>query len=255
MSYVRGIRAVVLGVSMGVAGTTVFTGCDALDKYVPKSAQNQLMELVRLNISFSVSGAPSDQIDKTFFYADRIAGLTTTARQQGDAMVMEFARTFDFKVQALTEENMEKLTGEISSIDPSEVTPEQKQWLERNIPAIKGWAISGVKLIDAGKNVGLALPAAGAKVKEDFKSASPAMKDRYGRYIEQFPGLLEDVDTVVSDGVPALINIGNVVEAMIVLSSATGVEPPTKEESDQEAMKLMSKGLPEGEEVDGFSDA
>ena len=244
MSYGKGVRAIILGMSMGVAGTAAFTGCEAIDKYVPKSVQNMAMDALGVKLDFRISGAPTDEVKALIFYLDRTDRMLTVLREQGEALTKEYVKTFDLKSEALTDQNMDALSDEIASIDPAQMTPLQKQWVEANLPAIRAWDLAIDKAISTGVSLGMGVA--------DLSMNPPSGID---------VGLIEDAVEGGKTLKSALDQVGPVVTTAKAvrtsaddLAKATGVTPPTKEEEEMIAKELMAKGLP-GDETIEFGDA
>ena len=241
----RVLKAAVMAGIVGASASMGLQGCDTINKHVP-GGTDIITSALGMDMTFEIPGAPSDEVDQVFFYAERTNQMMGSLEQMGQGLANEFARTFDIKVNTATDAGMAELAEESANIDPNTMTPEQKQWVEKNLPMIQAWGYAGVSVLASAKSFTVALPKAG-------KTAAGNL----GKYSQKYPDpigaankLLDDINGAISKIEPVVDSGESVVKNAMRLGEATGVTPPTEEEERANASKLASQGLPAGEEVE-----
>ena len=196
-----------------------------------------------MDLSFTIAGAPSDEVYAVFFYVDRTNMMLGSIEQMCFGLSKEFARTFDIKVNAATDAGMTELAEEAANIDPSTMTPEQKQWMERNYPMIRALTFAGGETLKSAGSLLTTAPVAGSKVAEN-----PA--NYIGPLIENGPTAVSNLGEALSKIEPVMSALVSLKDQADRLADATGITPPTEEEERANASKLASQGLPAGEEAE-----
>lgn len=241
----RVLKTVAMAGIVSASASMGLQGCDTINEHIPGGANTTalLMDAFGMDLSFTISGAPPNEIEKVYFYAERTNTMLGTVEQMSNGLSEEFARTFDIRVNAATDAGMTELAEEAANIDPSTMTPEQKQWMERNYPMMRSLKYAGVKTLTSAASIILAIPGAFNECQQDPVNCGVSL-------VENLPTAGQNLKESYDKVGPVVSALESLVDQADRLADATGITPPTEEEERANASKLASQGLPAGEEAE-----
>jgi hypothetical protein len=196
-----------------------------------------------LEIPFKISGAPTDEVLAVIWYAERTNMMLAHFDKTGRDLAVEFARTFDIKVNAETDESMAAMDEATANIEAGNITKEQKQWLETNAPLIMGWGYALETVASSSASFAVSLPDAITKMVNDPSKYA-------GTVLANARKVKSDLEEAFDRAEPAVESFVAVGPSFVRIFEAAGVTPPTPEQERAEGMKLTSESLPAGEDVE-----
>ena len=215
-------------------------GCSMLDS-VPGG--DMISSALGLDIPFKISGAPTDEVLAVIWYAERTNTMLAHFDKTGRDLAREFARTFDIKVNAETDESMAALNAATANIEAGNISAEQKQWLEKNAPLMMGWGFALETVASSSASFAVSLPDALSKISSDPVKYS-------GTVLANARSVKSDLEEAFDRAGPAVESFLEVGPSFVRIFEAAGVTPPTPEQERAEGMKLTNESLPAGEEVE-----
>ncbi len=211
---------------------------------LPGPARMLVENMLGLDLSFEIAGAPSDEVEQVFFYVKTTSQMTTHLRNRTETLSGEFARLFAIEANARTAEGLSKIAGAAEKIDPSTMTSPQKQWVKDNRDEFAGLAYAMVGIGQSGLSLVTAVGAAGEKVTKDPVQYKP-MLFRYfsGDASSAIDSAVSDATSIYDDVPPIAKNVSSISTAVNNIGKAQGLEPPTEERSKQLADKAASSAI------------
>ena len=243
ITKIGGIRSAAPLCLASVLGATASlqVGCGDMMAGLPGPARMLVENMLGLDLSFEIAGAPSDEVEQVFFYLKNTSQMMSAIRKRTETLAGEFAILFGIKANARTEEGLAKIAGAAKKIDASTMTSDQKQWVKNNRKEFAGLAYAMVGIAKSSTSFATAVAAASDKV-----SANPPAVLRYfsgSNALAAAKGALVDAKSLALDIPPIAENINGIASAVIDLGKAEGLEPPTEEESKRLADASASSAI------------
>jgi len=208
--------------------------CEAADFGVRKLLGGKAAaEVVAPKLSYRMEGAPTDNVELIFFYGKATKTLLTAANDKNGEVVKNLGEQLKVKVANLTAQEQAKAFEEVAA---SSLTEQQKvavghAWrdlLASNLLAANA-AAAAQALVASAPGVPPAVQA--NKLKYGLKGAG---------YIKDTPGLITDLQGIVTETPKFLAGNGAITAAVAKLGSAAGIQQPTAEQSKKGAEEVAT---------------
>ena len=243
ITKIFGIRSTAPLCLASVLGATASfqVGCGDMMAGLPGPARMLVENMLGLDLSFEIAGAPSDEVEQVFFYLKNTSRMTSQLRSRTETLAGQFAILFGIEANARTEEGLAKIAGAAKKIDASTMTSPQKQWVKDNMNEFAGLAYAMVGIAKSSTSFVTAVASASDKV-----SSNPSAVLRYfsgSNALAAAKGALVDAKSLALDIPPIAENLSGIASAVTDLGKAEGLEPPTEEESKRLADASASSAI------------
>ena len=245
ITKIGGIRSAAPLCLASVLGATASlqVGCGDMMAGLPGPARMAVENMLGLDLSFEIAGAPSDEVEQVFFYLKNTSRMTSQLRSRTETLAGQFAILFGIEANARTEEGLAKIAGAAKKIDASTMTSDQKQWVKNNMNEFAGLAYA---MVGIAKSLTSIVTAATATIASDKVSSNPSAVLRYfsgSNALAAAKGALVDVKSLALDIPPIAENLSGIASALTDLGKAEGLEAPTEEESKRLADASASSAI------------
>ena len=243
ITKIGGIRSAAPLCLASVLGATASlqVGCGDMMAGLPGPARMAVENMLGLDLSFEIAGAPSDEVEQVFFYLKNTSRMTSQLRSRTETLAGQFAILFGIEANARTEEGLAKIAGAAKKIDASTMTSDQKQWVKNNMNEFAGLAYAIGGIAKSLTSIVTAATAASDKV-----SSNPSAVLRYfsgSNALAAAKGALVDAKSLALDIPPIAENLSGIASALTDLGKAEGLEAPTEEESKRLADASASSAI------------